>query len=266
MDETSFNYNPVTGLPIKGGGIQMGAYGVPQSVNVGKGTYYMPNMSGGYQYPSSGQQFTYDTPNDSGNWSSAPQFQVDTPNYSGGGYSQMPKSSMGLPNLPYGSAILGAVQLPFAIQAMRQANKAKLPQFQQNPYLAKSMAEADSMRNQGFSGSERTAYEQGLGNQSQSTYQQAVRLSGGQLSGAINSILKGQNTDSRNQLAVADAGLRRQSMNRADNMAGQVQSIDNMNTQLGVDNYNRKQQAAAQLMQSSLGNLANPLNYLGGIL
>lgn len=218
------------------------------------GTYnYAPQIGYGQQAPQQG--FNYGSPNNSGMYS-----PMDNTT------STMAKTGGGLPNLPYGSLAAGIFQLPFAIQAYHDAKKAVLPQYQANPYLSKSIAEADANRNQGFTNSEYAAYNQQLGQDKQNTYSNAIRLGGGNLGQSISAILQGQNVNARNQLAIGDAWLRRQNMQRADNLAFQQQNINDANTQLGVNNYNMKQQASAALINSTIGNLANPLNYIGGIV
>jgi hypothetical protein len=230
-------------------------------------------------YQSKYMPMTFGTPNDNGNYSpigGTQPFTYGTPNYSGGGFSGMDGTSYGgNPNgnglnsmakaIPYGSLALGGIQTVAGLIALRQASKLKLPQYQLTGNMAQGIQQGMNMRNQGFTNSELGAYEQGLGNQTANTFRQAKDLSGGQGASAIYAILNGHNVDARNQLAISDAGLRRQNIAQSNQLNQEEQQLKNMNTAQDIDQYNRTKQAAAGLLQSGIGNIANPMNYFGGL-
>jgi hypothetical protein len=202
-----------------------------------------------------------------------PSFTYGTPNYSGGGFSGMDGTSYGgnpnetnVPNLPYGSIATGLFQLPFAIKAWKDAKKAVLPQFSQTAGAAKNLEQANQMATQGFTGSERGAYEQSIGNDMANNYRRAKEISGGQGSGAIFSMLNGMNSDARNRLAVSDAQLMRSNIANRNLLESQNQDIQDKNTELGINMYNKKQAASAALTQSTIKNLASSANIIGGFI
>ena len=229
--------------------------------NLGAGTFGNPNASVNNSTP----QYLGNATDYNANTTNSP-FVVDTPNYSGTGFSPMNSNSGGIPKLPYGSLATGLIQLPFAIKAMRDANKAVLPQYALNSNMQRSIGEANAMRNQGFTTGEYNAYNQELGQDRAAAYRRGKELSGGNLSSAIGALLNGQNVDARNKLATTDAELRRRNIAISNGLNSQSQELSNLNTSLGIDQYNRKQQASAQLMQSSIGNLGSSLNLIGGFI
>lgn len=188
-----------------------------------------------------------------------------TPNITGTPM-QSSMSSFGIPSFPYGTAAITAIQLPFAIKAYIDAKKAILPQYGLTDEMKHSIYEGNQLRNVGFTGSERAGYEQGLIQDRDAMYRKAVEMSGGSMAQAILSILNSHNVDTRNKLAGMDATLRRQNIAQSNALNAQGQDISNTNTALNVDQYNRKQQASAALMQSTLGNLGTSLNFLGGMI
>lgn len=167
--------------------------------------------------------------------------------------------------VPYGTLGLGALQMPFAISALIKANKLKYPTYAMTPEMARSVREGNEMRNVGFTGSEYNAYNQQLGQDRATTFNRARELSGGNLASTMMAILNGQNVNARNQLAVQDAALRRQNIAQSNALNAETQNLANMNTALNIENVNRQKQAAAGLMQSSLGNLASGFNLAGGL-
>ena len=167
--------------------------------------------------------------------------------------------------VPYGTLGLGALQMPFAISALIKASKLKYPTYAMTPEMARSVREGNEMRNVGFTGSEYNAYNQQLGQDRATTFNRARELSGGNLASTMMAILNGQNVNARNQLAVQDAALRRQNIAQSNALNAETQNLANMNTALNIENVNRQKQAAAGLMQSSLGNLSSGFNLAGGL-
>lgn len=171
-------------------------------------------------------------------------------------------ASMGM---PYGSAALGLVQLGFAIPAMIKASKLKYQNYGMTPEMTRSVSEANAMRNIGFTGSEYNAYNQQLGQDRAATFARSRELGGGNLASTMMAILNGQNVNARNQLAIQDAALRRQNIATSNALNQETQNLANMNTQLQNQITEKQKQAAAGLMQSSLGNLASVGNAMGGM-
>lgn len=171
----------------------------------------------------------------------------------------------GLKGMPYGSAALGLVQLGFAIPAMIKASKLKYQNYGMTPEMTRSVSEANAMRNIGFTGSEYNAYNQQLGQDRAATFARSRELGGGNLASTMMAILNGQNVNARNQLAIQDAALRRQNIATSNALNQETQNLANMNTQLQNQITEKQKQAAAGLMQSSLGNLASVGNAMGGM-
>lgn len=224
-------------------------------------------QSGDQQYLTSfgasplGQDFTQSATQE-------PSFSYGTPTNSGS-YSPMggnETSSGSMPNLPYGSIATGLFQLPFAIKAWKDAKSAVLPQFSQTSGAVKNLEQANQMAKQGFTGSERAAYETSIGNDMNANYRRAKEIGGGQSSGAIFSFLNGMNSDARNRFATSDAQLMRNNIATRNQLENQNQDIQNQNTALGIDMYNKKQAAAAALTQSTIKNLASSANLVGGFI
>lgn len=226
--------------------------------NIGYGQDIQSMQNGTYNYGQGYQTPTQD-----------PSFTYGTPNYSGG-YSPMsdPSSTKPFeaPNLPYGSIATGLFQLPFAWKAWNDAKKAVLPQFSQTAGAAKNLEQANQMATQGYTGSEKAAFMSKIGNDANVNYGRAKAMSGGQGSGAIYGVINGINTDAINNFAMGDAQLKRDNIRTRNVLESQNQDIQNQNTALGIDMYNKKQAAAAALTQSTIKNLASVGNLVGGFI
>lgn len=210
---------------------------------------------GGQDYTQSATQepsFSYGTPTNSGSYSPM-----------GGGQSS---SSTNAPNLPYGSIATGLFQLPFAIKAWKDAKSAVLPQFSQTSGAVKNLEQANQMAKQGFTNSVRASYENSIGNDMNANYRRAKEIGGGQSSGAIFSFLNGMNSDARNRFAISDDQAMKNNIATRNQLENQNQDIQNQNTALGIDMYNKKQAAAAALTQSTIKNLASSANLVGGFI
>lgn len=178
----------------------------------------------------------------------------------------MQSSSFSIPSAPYGTIGAGLLQLGFAIPAMIQASKAKYQQYGLTPQMAKSLSEADTMAQYGFMPSEMASYNQQLGQDRSATFSRARELSGGNLAASMMAILSGQNVNARNQLATQGASLRRQNIANRNALNATTQELSNMNTNMYNDNVMRQKQAAAQLMQSAIGNLGQGGNLIAGMM
>lgn len=158
----------------------------------------------------------------------------------------------GLINLP-----LGAIQLGYGLYQANKLGKTAQPTYGLSNNMQAAISEANNMRNVGFTNQQRQAYESGISTDTASAYRRATSIGSGQVAQNVYAILSGNNTRARNELAIADASQRQQNRAYADNLNQYEQNIKNMNDQMKINEYLRRREAAASLINSGLGNVVS---------
>jgi hypothetical protein len=123
---------------------------------------------------------------------------------------------------------------------------------------------------QGYTGAETAGYKSRLAQLMASREYNALKQSGGQLSGAIGGMSNAESINALNQFSGNDAALRRSAFNAA---MGRQQSAMNeynrlgiMNTQTALQRRLMQEQGLGQAIQSNKAMIANSINNLGGDL
>jgi len=131
-----------------------------------------------------------------------------------------------------------------------------------SPELREAYNRAQGMARFGFSPSEKAAFRQNVAQDINTQSQRALDIGGGNLAKTISRMGQISNLGAENQFAAQDAALKRQNIQQANALAGQVQGQLNLGTGEGINQYNRASQeygqAAAQQQEniySALGNL-----------
>jgi hypothetical protein len=123
---------------------------------------------------------------------------------------------------------------------------------------------------QGYTGAETAGYKSRLAQLMASREYNALKQSGGQLSGAIGGMSNAESINALNQFSGNDAALRRSAFNaamgRQQSAMGQYQSLANMNTQTALQRRLMQEQGLGQAIQSNKAMIANSINNLGGDL
>jgi hypothetical protein len=144
--------------------------------------------------------------------------------------------------------IAGAIQTSKAQKALAEINKTAAPDYTEDPRLTQAYEQAQAMSNRGYTAEESNAFKQQLARTQMAQKQSALDLTGGQMGGAINSVLNANQTGAINQFAAQDAGLRRQNMAYAGGLAQAVQSQQNM--------INQQKIARRQMLEQAYGTAA----------
>ena len=85
-------------------------------------------------------------------------------------------------------------------------------------------------------------------------------MSGGNLSQAITGTLGSANLNARNQMAIADSGIRRQNLLTQYGLAGQLQGVDNLRSSQEMARRGQEEQALGGALQAGLNNIVSPFN------
>lgn len=155
-------------------------------------------------------------------------------------------------------AAIGGVQALGGIIGLLGSHKPH--NYEPNEALIKAHQRAEQMANTGYSASEIADYMGRLTNLNAQKYSLATSRGGG-LNQWINAGINYGNVNGLNSFAAANSQKKQANQRYADSFAQQFQNIDNMNTNLGWQNYNREQQAFGGALQAGINNVA-----LGGMM
>lgn len=129
-------------------------------------------------------------------------------------------------------------------------------------YYSQALEETRNPR--GYSSAERFNFNQGLARQNNTLYNNAVGLSGGNLSRAVRGSLNTAGFNAQNQFAANDAGIRRNNrqsaFSRLGFATGQMQGISNMNVNANIQAQNQYGAAIAQQKRNYNQALMAPVN------
>jgi hypothetical protein len=166
-------------------------------------------------------------------------------------------SGMGI---PLGTTVVGAVELISGLASAYKHRNDKADSFNITSEVKKSQADLNALSGQGFSESEKQAYEDKVYNDTISKYIQGRNASGGQMSQAVLSTIVGQNSGQRNALAIEDARLNRQNTSVAANYNQYVQGLEDQKTNQQRQDYYAQQAAISGAIKSGLQNIGAGLN------
>lgn len=158
--------------------------------------------------------------------------------------------------------IAGAIQTSKAQKALKEINQTAAPEYSEDPRLTQAYNQAQAMSNRGYTAEESNAFRQQLARTQQAQKQSALDLTGGQMGGAINSVLNANQSGAINQFAAQDAGLRRQNIAYAGGLAQAVQSQQNMIQQQKIARRQMLEQAYGTAAAMGKENMAGAFDSL----
>ncbi len=148
-------------------------------------------------------------------------------------------------------------------QQLNALNKIPYPNYTVSPELRQAYSQASAMSNQGFTPAERGGYINNMNQQNALSYKNALSAGGGNLSNAVSAGINSGNVNAFNQFAINDAQLHRQNMQYAGQLAGQVQNINDMQTQSQIQ---RRQMQEQQLQGAQTAGAQTFMNsFQGGL-
>ena len=119
-------------------------------------------------------------------------------------------------------------------KAMKDLNKVQRPMFSVTPELQKSYDRAESMSNKGFTGAESGAmFARQAGAQTQQMRTGLART-GGNMAGVLGALTMSNQNDFNLGFGKADAGLRRQNIQYADQMGARVSEVKMLNQRRAI--------------------------------
>jgi hypothetical protein len=138
-----------------------------------------------------------------------------------------------------------AIQLSKANKALKELNAQPLPGYSVSPEMQNAFNRAQGMSGKGFTAQEDAGFNQNLAMQNNAQFQNAVDMGGGNLGATINAGLQSNNIQAINQRAGQSAQLGRENTRYADELAGQLQSQQNL--------INQQKIARRQMLESAYG-------------
>ena len=159
------------------------------------------------------------------------------------------------------SAVTSGIKAYRAHKQLKELQKQEMPNYAITPEMQHAYSRAEGMTNRGFSGAEEAAFKANLGQSSNTSYRQALDQSGGGMSQAILGGLNSRNVGALNQFAGQDAALRRQNIQYADSLAGQLQNQTNMATEQDIARRLEMERGYGQAVSQNLNNAQSGLNY-----
>lgn len=167
---------------------------------------------------------------------------------------------MALP-LAVGSLLLGGLQAGIGAYQLNQLNKTPVPNYGITPELQNSYGRAETRAGYGYSPEQRADYMGNVAGRNAQVYNNAIKLSGGNLSGALARGIQSSSLRDYSTFAANDAALQQNNIRYADQIGGQMTNQRNMATNQNIQNRIRQEQAWGGALQSGLNNIAGAANF-----
>lgn len=148
-------------------------------------------------------------------------------------------------------------------------NNIPVPKYSESPALSQAhgLAIQDYFNPKGVTSTQRSIFNNNLATNTNANYTNSVNRSGGQLGGFIQGVNNAQNIGAINNFANTDATLTAQNRNNAagriDATAGQIQNINDKNTQTAIQRRMMIDQALGTAIGQQRTNLSNQLTSFG---
>lgn len=156
-------------------------------------------------------------------------------------------------------SVTGLIQSTQANKQLKKLGQTPIDEYGISPELQSSYSRAEAMTNQGFSGEEKAAFQQGIGRQQAGAFKSAVDMSGGNLSSAIGAALNAQKIGAQVDFAAQGAQLKGQHIEQANQLAGQIQNQKNLMIESRRQRRTMLEQAYGQAKQQGIENLTDGL-------
>jgi len=231
IDPSSINVN---NSPLYGGGFSGTAPG-----GFNQGNYYF-----GQQQP---QAMTF------GSLNQTQQNQQQTPPTDQSGNPMAATSSAMNPL----QTVLGAVQLVGGVMGNKQLQKEAYPSFKPITQLQQAKIRSGQLAQMGYTPEQTAVFKQDLARIGNEDYRNAISLSGGSLSRALNARRNTMRFGALNQFAQGDAAQRLSNIRYDDSITGQLQNLANMETQNRLQRRISLEQAYGGAIKAGTENIVN---------
>lgn len=153
--------------------------------------------------------------------------------------------------------LLGGIQVAGGVMGMKQLQKEAFPSFKPITDLQKAKARSAQFANMGYTPEQSANFQQDLSRIGNEDYQNAISMSGGSLSRAINARRGMMRMNALNQFAQGDAAQRMANIRYDDSITGQLQSLANMETQSRLQRRIMLEQAYGGAIKAGTENIVN---------
>lgn len=227
------NFTPTASSPLYGGGFSGTAQG-----GWNQGNYFMnqpqsqPMTFGAATQPQFQQQdFTQQQP-------------MQQAGGGGGGANPM-------------QSVLGLVQVAGGVMGAKKLQKEEYPSYKPISALQQAKVRSGQFAQMGYTPEQTANFRQDLARIGNEDYLNAINLSGGSLSRALNSRRNTMRFGALNQFAQGDAAQRMSNIRYDDSITGQLQSLANMETQNKLQRRIMLEQAYGQAIKTGTENITN---------
>lgn len=163
--------------------------------------------------------------------------------------------------LAIGSLLLGGLQAGIGGMALNQLNQTPIPNFGITPEQQNSYGRAQTRAGYGYSPEQRADYMGNVAGRNAQVYNNAIKLSGGNLSGALARGIQSSALRDYSTFAANDAQLQQNNIRYADQRGDMITNQRNMATNQNIQNRIRQEQAFGGALQSGLNNIAGAANF-----
>lgn len=149
----------------------------------------------------------------------------------------------------------GAFQSALAITKLLQLQKQGVQEFTPGAPLMKAYGRAVDMANAGFTPQETAAFIDNLYKNNATQYRLAVGRSGGSFAGQVQGGIDYGNVSAFGTFATNDAMLHRKNIGIENALAGELQNIQDKNTQAKISAHMAEQNAWGQALSAGINNV-----------
>lgn len=154
-------------------------------------------------------------------------------------------------------SVLGAVQIIGGVEGMKKLQKEAYPSFKPTTDLQKAKIRSAQFANMGYTPEQTAVFKQDLARIGNEDYQNAISLSGGSLSRALNARRGIMRLNALNQFAQGDASQRMANIRYDDSITSQMQNLANMETQARLQRRIMLEQAYGGAIKTGTENIVN---------
>lgn len=159
-----------------------------------------------------------------------------------------------------GYSLYGAMK---SQQQLDELDKEGRPKYKVSPELQNAYNEANMRRGQGFSGAETANFRQGIAQDINTQAQRALDMGGGSMARTISKMGSIANLGAESRFAAQNEAIRRQNTHYADQLAREIQGVNDREAGAGVHDYNLKQQAFGAAHAQNMSNIFSSLAMAG---
>lgn len=190
--------------------------------------------------------------------------------FSGWGNSNYPVSTGGSNTNSSGFSVGGAGNLVGmglglyewlnAQHQLKNLENTPYPNYTVSAPLQNSYNQANAMSNVGFTAGEKAAYKRNVNEASNTSFQRAIQIGGGNLSNAIQAGINNQGIGASANMSMADAELRRRNMEYASTLADRIQQEQDKATSTLINQRIMQEQNLGASSTAGLQSFLNSFN------